>query len=74
MQRVIVTAFALSWAFAAGVAAAAQGQDTGKAQQTEATRYLSTHHIDRFEAIRQVREALKANPKNLNDWIILAEL
>lgn len=35
---------------------------------------ISSHQIDRFEAIRQLRQALKANPNDEGDWIILGEL
>jgi len=35
---------------------------------------ISSHQIDRFEAIRQLRQALKANPNDEWDWIILGEL
>ncbi|QEH35612.1 hypothetical protein OJF2_41650 [Aquisphaera giovannonii] len=44
------------------------------APQQTAGPALGTHRIDRYEAIRQVREALTKDANNLNDWIILGEL
>ncbi len=38
------------------------------------SRVLNSQQIDRYEAIRQLRVALKADPANEGDWIILGEL
>jgi hypothetical protein len=35
---------------------------------------IDSHQIDRYVAIRQLEQALKADPRNLTDWIILGEL
>jgi hypothetical protein len=35
---------------------------------------ISTHHIDRYDAILQLQKNLKANPNSLGDWVILGEL
>src|SRR4051812_21522073 len=70
---------AIAWAFAMAMVAVvrptASGQDpNGSQHEAEATRYLGSHHIDRYEAIQQLITALKADPKLLQDWIILGEL
>src|SRR4051794_28617471 len=70
MQRAIQTAGALALMIA--TTGAANAQDAG--QNPAGPRIIGTHHIDRFEAIRQVRAELQANPNQLNDWIILGEL
>jgi hypothetical protein len=35
---------------------------------------IGTQQINRFEAIRQLQETVKQNPKSLADWVILGEL
>ena len=35
---------------------------------------IGSHQIDRFEAIRQLQQSLRANPNNTADWVILGEL
>ena len=35
---------------------------------------IGTHQIDRFDAIDDLQNKLKANPKSLADWVILGEL
>jgi hypothetical protein len=35
---------------------------------------ISSHQIDRYDAISQLQDKLKANPKSLADWVILGEL
>jgi len=35
---------------------------------------IDSHQIDRYVAIRQLEQGLKADPNNLTDWIILGEL
>lgn len=58
----------------------AQDEDAIEAPAPRATRrsapseVLGSHQIDRFEAIRQLRQALKADAQNEGDWIILGEL
>ena len=49
------------------------------AQQAAAARHaapplISTHQINRYDAINQLQAALKANPNSLADWVILGEL
>jgi tetratricopeptide (TPR) repeat protein len=35
---------------------------------------ISSHQIDRYEAIRELQEAVKANPNDVTNWVILGEL
>jgi len=35
---------------------------------------ISTHQINRYEAINKLQQTLKDNPKSLADWVILGEL
>jgi len=42
--------------------------------QAQAPTMISTHQIDRYEAIRQLQGELKSDPNNKADWIILGEL
>lgn len=35
---------------------------------------ISTHQIDRYDAINKLQAAVAANPKSLDDWVILGEL
>jgi tetratricopeptide (TPR) repeat protein len=51
-------------------AAPAARADAGAA----APRVVSSHQIDRFEAINQLQQSLKSDPDNKADWIILGEL
>ncbi len=49
------------------------------AQQAAAARHaapplISTHQINRYDAINRLQAALKANPNSLADWVILGEL
>src|SRR4051794_23324268 len=69
MRRVTSRAWTLSM-LAAGAVALAQAA----APNPAGTRILGTHQIDRFAAIEQVRAALQAGSRNLNDWVILGEL
>jgi hypothetical protein len=42
--------------------------------QSSAPQVIGTQQINRFEAIRQLQETVKQNPKSLADWVILGEL
>jgi hypothetical protein len=65
------TAIRLFWA----VAVLAPAWVTAAAQtQTSAPQVIGTQQINRFEAIRQLQETVKQNPKSLADWVILGEL
>jgi len=44
------------------------------AAQTSAPQVISTQQINRFEAIRQLQDTVKQNPKSLADWVMLGEL
>ena len=50
-----------------------QTQNPAEASAT-APNVISSHQIDRYDAIQQVRQALQQDPKNLADWILLGEL
>jgi hypothetical protein len=70
------------WALAAtaavvglGAIAAAQNVAGRPAQQPAAApSVVGSHQIDRFEAIKQLQEATRSNPKDVAGWIILGEL
>jgi hypothetical protein len=67
--------WAITLALVAVVRLTASGQGPGEPRrEAEATRYLGSHHIDRYDAIQQIIAALKADPTLLQDWIILGEL
>jgi len=55
-------------AFAADPPAAAAGQPA------TAPPVISSHQIDRYQAITQLQDKLKSEPKSLADWVILGEL
>ena len=63
------TAIRLFWA----VAVLAPAWVTAAAQSS-APQVIGTQQINRFEAIRQLQETVKQNPKSLADWVILGEL
>jgi len=72
-------AAALAAAFMAPASTGAQGTappdaNSSKTATTAAGEVISSHQIDRFEAIRQLRESLQTDSNNLADWIILGEL
>lgn len=69
MRRTRGCAWGLAVAALLGTFAAAQ-----QAAPRPATRVIGNHQIDRYEAIEQVRQALRSDPKNLTDWVILGEL
>jgi len=54
--------------------APAFGQGTVSNTQTTSSGVVSSHQIDRYEAIQQLNNSLKTNPNNLADWVILGEL
>ncbi len=77
MTRCLKTTWwTLPLAVSAALAVASRAQNPPSTAGLSGTgkRVLGTHLIDRYEAIQQTRAALKANPNNLNDWIILGEL
>ncbi len=47
---------------------------SSKTATTAAGNVISSHQIDRYEAIRQLQDALRSDPNNLADWVILGEL
>ncbi len=63
------TTIRLFWA----VAVLAPAWVTASAQSS-APQVIGTQQINRFEAIRQLQETVKQNPKSLADWVILGEL
>ncbi len=69
---------ALALVLAVGVTANAQqaapNADQNQAVTTANPGVISSHQIDRYDALMKVRESLKENPNNLADWIILGEL
>lgn len=69
MRRTRGYAWGLVVAALLGTFAAAQ-----QAAPRPATRVIGNHQIDRYEAIEQVRQELRSDPKNLTDWVILGEL
>ena len=42
--------------------------------KSSAPQVIGTQQINRFEAIRQLQQTVKQNPKSLADWVILGEL
>ena len=52
----------------------AQQTSTGTAPGRTVGSVISSHQIDRYEAIRQLRTTLAQDPNSLADWIILGEL
>lgn len=44
------------------------------AQPAAGPNVVGSHQIDRFEAIKQLQEATRSNPKDVAGWIILGEL
>jgi len=56
---------------------AAQAQEPRLPQRTmpeAAPPVISTHQIDRYDAINKLQQTLKDNPRSLADWVILGEL
>ena len=45
-----------------------------QARRGPASTPIGSHQIDRYEAIRQLRQSVKTNPDSLADWVILGEL
>lgn len=52
----------------------AQAPAPPAARQPATTNVIGTHQINRYAAIQQLQEDLKAKPDNLADWLILGEL
>jgi len=56
----------------AGLATAADPPPPGP--KPTASPVISSHQIDRYDAINQIQDKVKADPKSLADWVILGEL
>ena len=65
------TPIRLLWAFAVLAPAWATAAVAAK---PSAPQVIGTQQINRFEAIRQLQQAVKQNSKSLADWVILGEL
>ena len=79
MRRLILFGYALAVAIAPAATAQAPATPgpvsaTQTPTQAQAPTMISTHQIDRYEAIRQLQAELKSDPNNKADWVILGEL
>ncbi len=76
MRNPIRTAWALALAVAplATTAMAADPPAPRRGANAAPPPVIGTHQIDRYDAINQLQEKVKTNPKSLADWVILGEL
>jgi len=64
----------MTTAAALAVALAATGASAQRDPAAPGSGVIGSHQIDRYEAIRELQQALKANPRATGDWVILGEL
>ena len=68
-------ALAAGWLAMATATAGAQQPDSASPSATTASGHvISSHQIDRFEAIQQLQADLKSDPNNVADHVILGEM
>jgi len=69
MKKIMMTTAA-----ALAVALATTGASAQRDPAAPGSGVIGSHQIDRYEAIRELQQALKANPRATGDWVILGEL
>jgi hypothetical protein len=73
MRNPIRTAWALALV-AVPLATSALAADPPAPRRAAPPPVIGTHQIDRYDAIKDLQEKVKADPKSLADWVILGEL